>query len=409
MPKGRTIEDLAAPNWTDFVAQGAVGPGDVQPASHIMAGLLTNITKSLATLPRRAREAAAQFDLTGRYDPGPALESALMTMGGTAFAPRGALGAGPTLFGKPISQEMADFLKKAGYDDRTVSPKVEAAMAATEKPKSAATQAAAIAEFDKRHGAITPEEQQLLDALASPGQSSPWSPYAKAKEQGAVAVNPEELPREVPFGVPEKAQQLGFNVPVVHGTTREPYGNYSYSELLNHSKAGGGLKQDFGQFELPPSEIGVHFGSPRAAAHFTGEYPVEGRYARKFPVVIRAQNPLEMKDIGSWGPRKIADELQRLGFSPKEIRDQVFYKSGGKSDIEKMRDYIQSKGYDSIKYKNTVEDPGHTSYILMDPARARVPWAAFDPAKLADPNLLSGIAGGAVTLDMLRSRNEGGR
>jgi len=52
----------------------------------------------LATLPQRGREAAGSLQRGGSYDPGPAVEAALLTMGGTGFgAPKGAIGAGPAL------------------------------------------------------------------------------------------------------------------------------------------------------------------------------------------------------------------------------------------------------------------------------------------------------------------------
>lgn len=79
MPKARTIEDMSAPNWTDFLAQGAIGPGDVQPAMRGIAGAIGSGLKSLATLPERATRAAGELQRTGdMYDPGPALETAML-------------------------------------------------------------------------------------------------------------------------------------------------------------------------------------------------------------------------------------------------------------------------------------------------------------------------------------------
>jgi hypothetical protein len=368
--------------------------------------LVGGVAKSLASLPERATRAAGEFQRGGEYDPGPALETALMTMGGSAFRPPGSLGAGPK-FGMNDTEWKA-FVKAADED-------IKKAIA---KPKTVEQAGAYESEPGVFHPMQPATPPKMTDAewdtifkekTKAPMTEEPSTPWqAKPPQLESGVVQPHELPREVTFGVPERAQQLGFNVPLVHGTRREPYGNWTYPEMYNDFAAGGGLKKDFGQFELPADEIGTHFGSPRAAGHFTGDYPVAGTYPRKFPVVIRAQNPLEMKDLGSWGPQKVLNELERLGFSRKEA-SQAMYTPGPKTRIENLRDYIQSKGYDSIKYQNTVEDPGHTSYILMDPARARVPWAKFDPTKLADPNLLSGIAGGAVTLDMLRSRREGGQ
>ncbi len=70
-------------------------------------------------------------------------------------------------------------------------------------------------------------------------------------------------------------------------------------------------------------------------------------------------------------------------------------------NINDVRDYLASKGFDSVKYVNAVEDPGQTSYILFheSPTQkgyvigARSPFAAFDPSKLHLPNLAAGIGG----------------
>lgn len=72
---------------------GAQGEGLL---AYILRNLGENAVKSAITLPERATRAAGDLQRGGEYDPGPALEAALMTMGGTAAgAPRGAVGAGP--------------------------------------------------------------------------------------------------------------------------------------------------------------------------------------------------------------------------------------------------------------------------------------------------------------------------
>lgn len=274
-----------------------------------------------------------------------------------------------------VGPDAPDIIKKAA---KTYAP-----LAQSTKP---GTEAAIKATLPKTIG----EMYSQSPFVAKPKSATDWD-WAEMP-----VVDPYDLPREIPFGVPPKAQALGFTTPAVHGTTRRPGGSWSAERL----------EQDFGSFALPENEIGVHFGSPRAAQEFTGNrWPSAA--PRKFPVVLRTENPLEMKDLGSWTPYKITAELERLGFPEKEIREAL-YKSGPKSEIEKLRDYISSKGYDSIRYKNAVEDPGHISTILMDPARARVPWAKFDPAKLSDPNLLSGLAGlGALPLVLPKDYRRG--
>lgn len=81
---------------------GTLSPGEevARPTNVVdrTASTLGHLVKETADLPRRAGEAAvANSRDWGSYDPGPNLEGALLTMGGTAFsAPKGAMGAGPS-------------------------------------------------------------------------------------------------------------------------------------------------------------------------------------------------------------------------------------------------------------------------------------------------------------------------
>ena len=85
-----------------FEAAAARTRQAVQPQGGRQEGLGTflvqNVLKGLMSLPQRATQAAGELQRQGDvYDPGPALETALLTMGATPFsAPRGAIGAGPT-------------------------------------------------------------------------------------------------------------------------------------------------------------------------------------------------------------------------------------------------------------------------------------------------------------------------
>lgn len=232
--------------------------------------------------------------------------------------------------------------------------------------------------------------------------------------QLAKALRIDKLPSQTPFQPSGDALAVGFNQPAVHGTTQ-----------VNRGPGG----QIFSKFKLPETEIGVHFGSPRAAANFT-HVPVEyfnqpeawpraTGIPRSYPVVLQARNPLEMQDLGSWGPGRIARELTRTevapmhkgsvgapGFDPKEVEQAMEDYSFRSMDpmvdqIKNLRNLIASKGYDSIKYTNTVEDPGHTSFIKFTPSSTqpnyvtgvRSPWAKFDPRNLDDPNVLKTVAG----------------
>lgn len=211
--------------------------------------------------------------------------------------------------------------------------------------------------------------------VAGKAQESPYDQYKKILTT---------LPRDAQWSMPSRATEGGYNVQAHHGTG-----------LLEGGKKGlsGVEGNEFSGFRLPYDEIGVHFGSPRAASEFAA--PDYGT-ARVFPTALRANNPLEMKDLGTWYLPKIVNELDRLGFPKDEV--------GALNSIQDARTYIASKGYDSIKYQNKVEDPGHMSHILFQAAEtnpryvsgARVPWAKFDPKAVGSHDLLAGVTGGGM-------------
>lgn len=238
-------------------------------------------------------------------------------------------------------------------------------------------------------GGLTPAETQNL--LQPGGYVRPSTRYP----------DPFDVPREAPFKLPEVATEQGYNVKAVHGTRNPPYdpntGGWSYPNRL---------EKDFDRFRLPPTEIGVHFGGPRAAGNFTTSSDLRdiSRFPRKFPVGIQAQNPLELRDLGSWGPSKMASALKAKGFPADEVDRAIGggYHAGQSSEtqIQGLRKYLQDKGYDSIKYRNNVEDPGSTSYILFTPSAdapnyvrgVRSPWAKFDPSKMGSSDIGAALA-----------------
>ncbi len=77
-----------------------------------LAYYLSEHAKQLATLPQRAINASNQFLLTGEYDPGPALEAALLTVG-TPLTPRGALGSSARRPSPRLPMDEASRMKRA--------------------------------------------------------------------------------------------------------------------------------------------------------------------------------------------------------------------------------------------------------------------------------------------------------
>ena len=238
------------------------------------------------------------------------------------------------------------------------------------------------------------------------GPSSAYSAPAKPNNPFSSA----SFPRDVSFGVPPQAQQLGFNTPALHGTR------------------GSSWEGPPDQLKLPDDQLGVHFGNPKQAAVFSlrGARPDPNTWEspRTYPAVLQAQNPLEMRDLGSWKAYRVIDELSAInkGQATDVMGDEALQtlkprvispEAQGKfptseldklDDIHDVRDYIASKGYDSVKYVNAVEDVGQPSHILFQdsPTKpgyvigARSPFARFDPNQLHLPSLAAGLGGAVV-------------
>jgi len=255
-------------------------------------------------------------------------------------------------------------------------------------------------EWIAAHKNSAPEAEYAKAKAVLQAQNSPWKPVVGEQHIFPEDIMYQDVPPNLPTQIPERATASGYNVPLAHGTrSEEPF------EAFN-------LPEEGARFGVKKAEIGVHAGSPAAANRFGGRdlSGVVTTRPRVYPLVMKAQNPLEMPDLGNWGPKQIeywlSHEGAKHGFTKDEVTNALkgqptseIYKPEGLEQIKALRELIQSKGYDSIKYKNTVEDPGHTSYIALDPKQLRSPWAAFKD--LESRNLLAGLAGGAVAAPAL--------
>lgn len=172
-----------------------------------------------------------------------------------------------------------------------------------------------------------------------------------------------------------RAEAMGFTTDAFHGTNA-----------------------DFSEFGKTADFIGFHVGltSNQAEAR-TDTYGDEGQ--RILPLRVRAGKQLDMPEMGSWYPVKVARQLEKQKIAPKGFADRV-WKAGGKPHDDSyatpeqmaamgamVREQVQAAGYDSIRYDNAVEGPGH-ALILLDPSQARSRFAAFDPDRAGEAGLL---------------------
>jgi hypothetical protein len=263
----------------------------------------------------------------------------------------------------------------------------------------------------------------------SPAQPLPQTRLTlpKPSVQGQTFTDLGPFPREMPFGVPAYANALGFETPGLHGTG----GSSSHWSIPGPSGAPTGVTgsealsaahaEGTDALKLPENELGVHFGNPRQATRFSGNAVGPWNLPRTYPTVLRTGNQLELPDLGSWGFHNVRGALQRIndgtlkGFNEGLKRHDVpiSREHQGKFPNEELRklrgmpdvrEYLASKGFDSIKYVNSVEDPGAYSHIMFKPspvapefvAGVRSPFAKFEAHKLGYPELAAGIGAGMI-------------
>lgn len=237
------------------------------------------------------------------------------------------------------------------------------------------------------------------------GASSPYSPNpltnSMLAQKGYGDVDAGSIPRiGGVLSTPLAAKVLGRSENLVHGT------RVSTDRWMTPEGGGEALA-------LPEDELGVHFGNPRQAQVFTGSGLDDYSSPRTYPVVVQANNPLRMQDLGSWHEDRVINELRSLNSGPRRSTDPDTtgqFPGSELDDLDGMpaiRKYLNDKGYDSVVYKNSEEDRGHDSFIKFTPSPVdpqfvsgvRSPWAKFDPNKLSWPELAADVpmaAGGAA-------------
>ncbi|MAF26192.1 hypothetical protein CL634_11575, partial [bacterium] len=188
----------------------------------------------------------------------------------------------------------------------------------------------------------------------------------------------------------------------------------------------------------------IHFGSAKAAEdtleemRFSANIPPGQTLpdAQIYPVKLISENPLKLKDnikvpwnadgileriadeigmTGATGVTKKKKELaaNKFNISENELsaarigtrKNQYDYANlqfdgvpfnqaeelyeGGKDRW--IVDFLNSKGFDSIEYKNVHEDPGSVSKIVFNPSQVRSVHAKFDPTKATSGDILASV------------------
>ena len=235
--------------------------------------------------------------------------------------------------------------------------------------------------------------------------------------------------------VPAKAAQLGFKVPVWHGT--------SVSKDFNAFK--GPIATDHGDF-------GIHVATDPMTAEKAG-FASLGNNQRVLPLVARIEKPLEVPDIGrfrspdSWRARLNPSDRTKGSLDGYNPDGTSRYKAGWETSVdpsiqtndpralqeifdaarqsidnvppevyydptlsqkwqETLLGILKQRGYDSLKYRNFTEGLGEPSYAVLDPANLRSIFANFDPKLSWVKDLLAGLGGAGAASTLLNSHNK---
>lgn len=109
-------------------------------------------------------------------------------------------------------------------------------------------------------------------------------------------------------------------------------------------------------------------------------------------------------DIGDHTTKRLLDHLIKKGMftseEGKKISKEMItaFKSGG--DEKFLADAIRAKGYNTLKYKNTEEDAGSTSYIITDPKQIKIIKSIKNPKFVKEEDLKEDTFGGNQVFDV---------
>jgi hypothetical protein len=145
----------------------------------------------------------------------------------------------------------------------------------------------------------------------------------------------------------------------------------------------------FDKFDVRKGDIGLHFGSKKAAEDRRKEaltrVSEDNTHDKIHKVDLNIKNPARINDLGDdfRRPIPVAQELHKSGALTGQQKSRAMtmsesiYDENGQLDKERseaakkasfeyMRESAKGNGYDGLVYKNDVEDEGRDSYVAFD-------------------------------------------
>lgn len=179
----------------------------------------------------------------------------------------------------------------------------------------------------------------------------------------------------------QKAKNLGYNLDVFHATrSTDPFTSFI-------------IRAGLQSHELP----GVHVGTLKAAddrarQYFGGrDYGIksglanESQAASIIPLKAKVNNPFVKRDGSPHTESELRSKVKAFA-KKNNLR--------GKYDPQiQFAKMLKSLGHDAVPYINSREDPGSISYIMLKPENLRSRYAAFDPSRADEPDLMAAHGG----------------
>jgi len=126
-----------------------------------------------------------------------------------------------------------------------------------------------------------------------------------------------------------------------------------------------GTAADFEKFKRSRSDIGMHFGTRGQAEdrlEFQRDRGIKTEEGMSIlPVYLSAYKLLRLTDAGAWNPETLKHKLAEIFPEDKQRIGNPWSNSGLKTP-KQVSDFLRSKGYSGVVYKNTGEVAGSTSY-----------------------------------------------
>jgi hypothetical protein len=158
------------------------------------------------------------------------------------------------------------------------------------------------------------------------------------------------------------------------------------------------------QIDPSKSDLGFHTGTIEQANHRGNVFLPHESGGNIMPLMkSKYANMLKVNDEGTFHADSFSPQLEKKGlvskgYTKKIMADPLGNTSPNEWDLiydQKMRDILTQNDYHGVKYNNAQEGEG-ISYAFTDPTIVRSRFAAFDPFRRNENDILAGVGVGAL-------------